>query len=212
MQLIALAIIIVTVVKQCIGTNSSTKNKIEYNDSANVKHIIYNSSSFSSLKSQNKQLYDSLKQYKNQIDYLAKFNYDKSYTTDKVITKKSTETSAENVNAKTFEYYSNPNDTFNYTLKINSEKEPNWYQLNVKLHDNITIVNKETEKNENHMTISSDNKADINDVTVFKKKEKKNIFNKIAIGPQIGYGYSPTSKKLEPYIGIGISYNIFGRK
>lgn len=220
--LIALGIIFCgfLVYKSC----GESVNKTEYVDSTGVHHVEYNSSDFSALKKENKQLYDSLKQYKNQIDYLVQFNYNKGYNTGKVITKTTTkevpvyikDESGKyveyNEEAKTYEYKNEPNDTLQYNLKINSTREPNWYELNVKTYDKITIVNKDDGNNKNHLTINTDNKADVSDVTVFKKKEKKHIMNVISVGPTVGYGYSLKSHKLEPFIGISISYNIFGKK
>ena len=220
--LISLAIIVIGfwAYKSCQGKF----NKTEYVDSTGVHHVEYNSSDFSALKKQNKQLYDSLKQYKNQIDYLIQFNYNKGYNTGKVITKTTTkevpvyikDNSGNyveyNEEAKTYEYKNEPNDTLQYNLKINSTREPNWYELNVKTHDKITIVNKDEGNNKNHLTINTDNKADVSDVTVFKKKEKKHIMNVISIGPGIFYGYDVKQHKTTYGIGITLSYNIFGKK
>ena len=97
-------------------------------------------------------------------------------------------------------------------MQINSTREPNWYSLNVKLHDKITIVNKDEGNGVNHLTIKTDNKADISNVTTFKKKEKKNIFNRISIAPGVFYGYDFKSKQMGYGVGITIGYNIFGSK
>ena len=40
--------------------------------------------------------------------------------------------------------------------------------------------------------------------TIYKPKK-----NKIAIGVQGGYGYGFNSKQLEPYVGLGITINLF---
>lgn len=40
--------------------------------------------------------------------------------------------------------------------------------------------------------------------TIYKQRK-----NKIAIGVQGGYGYGFNSKQLEPYVGLGITINIF---
>lgn len=212
----------INALKSC---NSKT-DKIEYTDSSKVHHVYYEDGSFSNLKKENKDLYDSLKKYKQQINFLVQFNYDKSYNTGKVqvktketIKKVPVYIKTENgkyieytEEAKTYEYENKPNDTINYKLKINSTREPNWYELNVKMHDKITVVNKDDGNGKNHLTINTNNKADVSDVTVFKKKEKKHIMNVISIGPTVGYGYSLKSHKLEPFIGVSISYNIFGKK
>ena len=198
--------------------------KIEYTDSICVHHVKYNDGKFSDLKKENEQLYDSLKKYKKQIDYLVQFTYEKTYTTNKVVIKKESDAQqtytknqdgnlVENIEeAKTYEYSNEPNDSINYQLKINSTREPNWYSLDVKMHDRITIVNKNEGNGDNHLTISTDNKAEISNTTVFKKKRKKNIFNKIAIVPGIYYGYDIKNKSIGYGVAVTIGYNIFGTK
>lgn len=198
--------------------------KIEYVDSTGTYHKQYNEGDFNELKKENKELYDSLKKYKDKIDFLTQFNYDKSYNSGKVVVKTKEVQSPTYVKnkdgqyvekveeAKTYEYENEPNDSFNYKLQINSTREPNWYSLNVKLHDKITIVNKDEGNGVNHLTIKTDNKADISNVTTFKKKEKKNIFNKISIAPGVFYGYDFKSKQMGYGVGITIGYNIFGSK
>lgn len=205
-------------------TNYRKAKVIEYVDSTGTYHRQYNEGDFNDLKKENKELYDSLKKYKDKIDFLTQFNYDKSYNSGKVIVQtKEVQTPTyvknedgqyvENIEeAKTYEYENEPNDSINYKLQINSTREPNWYSLNVKLHDKITIVNKDEGNGVNHLTIETDNKADISNVTTFKKKKKKNIFNKIAIAPGVFYGYDIKSKQMGYGVGITIGYNIFGTK
>ena len=205
-------------------TNYRKAKVIEYVDSTGTYHRQYNEGDFNELKRENKELYDSLKKYKDKIDFLTQFNYDKSYNSGKVVVQtKDVQTPTyvknkdgqyvENIEeAKTYEYENEPNDSINYKLQINSTREPNWYSLNVKLHDKITIVNKDEGNGVNHLTIETDNKADISNVTTFKKKKKKNIFNKIAIAPGAFYGYDFKSKQMGYGVGITIGYNIFGTK
>ena len=205
-------------------TNYRKAKVIEYVDSTGTYHRQYNEGDFNELKKENKELYDSLKKYKDKIDFLTQFNYDKSYNSGKVVVQtKEVQTPTyvknkdgqyvENIEeAKTYEYENEPNDSINYKLQINSTREPNWYSLNVKLHDKITIVNKDEGNGVNHLTIETDNKADISNVTTFKKKKKKNIFNKIAIAPGVFYGYDIKSKQMGYGVGITIGYNIFGTK
>ena len=222
-------ITMVVAISMClIGVHMCSKlkkaKKIEYTDSICVHHVKYNDGKFSDLKKENEQLYDSLKKYKKQIDYLVQFTYEKTYTTNKVVIKKESDAQqtytknqdgnlVENIEeAKTYEYSNEPNDSINYQLKINSTREPNWYSLDVKMHDRITIVNKNEGNGDNHLTISTDNKAEISNTTVFKKKRKKNIFNKIAIVPGIYYGYDIKNKSIGYGVAVTIGYNIFGTK
>ena len=73
-----------------------------------------------------------------------------------------------------------------YDLDINAVKLDN-YKLNIHTKDTI----KYTE-------------------TVYQTiyKPKKNL---ITIGVNVGYGFGFTSKKLEPFIGLGINFNLFNK-
>lgn len=176
---------------------------------------------FKELKDENRELYDSLKQYKDQIDFITQFDYSKEYNTDtvwitkKVFTKpeekiKYIETIKKDTTIKTYEYANDKNDSINYKLKIGSTAEPNWYSLDMKVSDRFTIVNKK-ENGVNFTEVNSKNEGEITNVTAFNKKEKR-IWNKIAIGPSITYGYDFNSKKFAPTVGISITYNIFGKQ
>ena len=116
-----------------------------YNDTTGLYKKIYESREFVALQTENKELYDSLKQYREQIDYLVQFTYSKSYSTDTVwITKTKTKVKTEKVpvpvmttqtrvdtvyqNAiedetiKTYEYAGTDRDTINYRLQIGSTR------------------------------------------------------------------------------------------
>jgi hypothetical protein len=122
-----------------------------------------------------------------------------------------TEVAENEIEAKTFEYLSEPNDTFEYKLKINSEKEPNWYSLSASVKDKFTIVDKKKEGSSiSHITIESQGSGDVSDVTVFNKKEnKKKLRDRISIGPGATAGYDPINKKFGLMVGIGVSYDLW---
>lgn len=196
--------------------------EVEYIDSTNTYNKIYYEKEISSLRKKNKELFDSLKKYKKDIDFLVQFKYKKSYETGVVHTKKNNSQSVtvtkeeqginpeEKLEAKTYEYLSEPNDTFEYKLRINSEKEPNWYSLSANVKDKFTIVNKsKDDSNINHITIGSQGSGEISDVTVFKKKEKKKLRDRISIGPGATAGYDPINKNWGVMVGIGVSYDLW---
>lgn len=197
--------------------------EVEYIDSTNTYNKIFYEKEIGSLRKENKELYDSLKKYKKDIDFLVQFKYKKSYETGIVHTNKGNTNSVtepeytapnvsvvDKVEAKTFEYLSEPNDTFEYKLRINAEKEPNWYSLSASVKDKFTIVNKNKEGSSiNHITIGSQGSGDISDVTVFKKKEKKKLKDRISIGPGATAGYDPINKNWGVMVGIGVSYDLW---
>lgn len=176
----------------------------QFDETEGMYTKLYYDQTIESLKKENKELYDSLKAYKDEIDYLVQFNYEKEYSTGKVEIEKN-DTVKEEV--KTFEYSNEQNDTLEYDLKIGSITEPSWYSIDFKLSDKFTIVNKKME-DANKIEISTDNKGMINNTTVLRKKEKYNFLDNIALGPSITCGYDFAKKEPEFIVGVAITYDI----
>ena len=188
--------------------------EVEYYDSLNNYNKIFYSKTFDALKKENKQLYDSLKKQKDKIEFLIQFTHEKEYNTGKVIIKKDTVykdkwKEMELPEAKTFEYTSEPNDTFTYKLTINSSLEPNWYSINAKTKNKFTIVNKQDgEDGANHVTIGSGNGGQVTDVTTFHKKQKRKALDRISIGPSITAGYDVINKQWGLMGGVSVTYDL----
>lgn len=184
-------------------TNNERKliEEVEYYDSLNRYNKIYYSKTFNDLKNENKQLYDSLKKYKDKIDFVLEFSHESSHSTGNVTTKPIIKDSVVHDTvplivpqiAKTYEYKNEQADTFQYKLNVNSYTEPLWYSLDVKIKNKFTIVNK-SDGESNHITIHPDNGGTIVDVTTFKNKEKRSFFDRISVGPSITAGYDIVSK------------------
>lgn len=203
-----LLFLLVVVVLFCLHKCRSSEtvvnvDDIEYTDEDMVYHKYYYEDDFKTLKEENKALYDSLKQYKDQITYLIKFKDKKDYSTGIVSVNDDT-TSVGTSN--TFEYVNEPNDTMRYKLRINAEKEPNWYSLDITTNTEYTIVNKSYDNGFNQTTIEGG--GEISDVTVFKKKEKTKFIDRFVIGPSVGVGYDPISNRLTPMIGISVTFDL----
>lgn len=189
--------------------------EVEYYDSLNNYNKIYYSKKFSDLKKENKELYDSLKKYKDKLDIVIQFTHEKEYNTGHVTTKPKIKDSIVYDTipvtipqiAKTYEYTSEPNDTFQYKLNVNSFTEPNWYSIQAKVKNKFTIVNKE-DNGMNHTTIGSENGGTITDVTAFKKEKKKSILSRFSIGPSVTAGYDVCHKEWGVMAGVGITFNL----
>ena len=177
---------------------------IQYVDSSLAYHKVFKNedSDLKNLKKQNKLLYDSLKKQQKEIDELMYFKYRKSY---KVINTIKHDT-IKNTKLNTYTYSNLPNDSLEYNLKIVSETQPVSYELNMTTKDKILIVNKKEYKDKdiNHLTISTSNKADISSVATYKKNNTK---HKLHISPTLGIGYGFISKKPDLFVGVGLSYN-----
>ena len=75
-----------------------------YNESDGLYTKLYYDQTIESLKKENKELYDSIKIFKDEIDYLVQFKYQKEFSTGKIDVSKDT---IKNEEIKTFEYNSN---------------------------------------------------------------------------------------------------------
>ena len=189
--------------------------EIEFTDTTGTYHKVYYEKKFKELKKENRELYDSLKQYKDKIDYIVQFYHEKEYNTGQVHTKPNIIDSVvyDTVPvtipqiAKTYEYLSEPNDTFQYKLNVNSFIEPNWYSIQAKVKNKFTIVNKE-EGGANHITIKPENGGTITDPTVWKKKEKRGFFNRFSFGPGVTAGYDPINKQWGVLVGASVTFNL----
>lgn len=198
------------VTKKCSNSldgNKIINKEIEYVDSNKTYNKIHMDAEFSKLKKENKELYDSLKKSRDIIDYLVQFDYEKSYSSGKVETSSKKDNASASI-SHDYVYNSEPNDSFEYKLTINSEKEPNYYQLDTKFKQRFTIVN-EHDNGMNHTTIKEDGKGDISNVTVFHKKNKKKFIDRFAVGPSITVGYDPLNKNMGCMVGVSLTFNIF---
>lgn len=191
--------------------------EVEYYDSLNRYNKIYYETTFSALKETNRQLYDSLKQYKDQVEFLVQFTHEKDYNTGKVTTKPTIKDSVVYDTipvtipqvARTYEYLSEPNDTFQYKLNVNSFTEPNWYSIQAKVKNKFTIVNlQDTPDGPNHLIIDGGNNGTISDVTVFKKKEKRKFWDRFSVGPSITSGYDLVNKQWGIMAGVSATFDL----
>ena len=179
--------------------------EIKNTNKENQASFVHYEQEIDNLSKFNKNLYDSLKIYKNQIDYLVQFKYEKKYDTGVI----RTDTVKEIIHnkdsvIKTYEY-ANTNDTLEYNLKIGSAEKPEWYSLDFKVSDKFTIVNK---KFDNFNKTDIESNGIIDDVTILKKKEKKKLFDNISIGPSITMGYDIAKKEPEFIVGFSITYDL----
>lgn len=164
------------------------------------------------LKKTNRELYDSLKVYKDEIDYLAQFKHKKEYVVYDTITKIDTAYIEKENEVKINEYtYSNKekNDTLTYELKIGSTVEPNWYSIRFRTSEQFTLVNKNV-NGINETTIApSSGSGQITNVTVLKQKEKIKLKDRIAIGPSVSTGYTLINKQLDIMVGVSVTLDLW---
>lgn len=187
----------------------------EFNKDFMTYKKVFNETDFASLEKENKELYDSLKMYKDEINYLARFRYSKTYSTDTVwtITDESrTDTIYEQVPmpegpVMSYEYAGGDPDSISYKLTIGSTRRPDWYKLDVALNDNITLVNKSV-GGYSETTIQSQNGAVIGDATLFNKPNKRTFWDRVAVGPSVTVGYDPVMKGFGAMVGFSVTYDL----
>lgn len=178
---------------------------VENGDSGRYSVIYYSQDSYKWLKSQNQDLYDSLKKYKNQIDFITQFNYYKEYKTDTVVV----DTTSVNEDVAVYEYTNEPNDSLQYNLTIGSTVPPRWYMLKMSVADQFTIVNK-SDGDLNNTSIESKNGGELSSVIVYNPNTstKQSFWNRFSIGPSVTTGYCINNKNLDVMFGFSVTYNI----
>ena len=191
--------------QQDLMIDKQTIQLSEKNTDDNKHTSIVYEQEIETLKKTNKKLYDSLKIYKDEIDYLVQFKYKKEYVTQDTINKPD---SVELENIKEY-IYSNKlqNDTLNYELTIASKIEPNWYKIKFNINEEFTIVNKKI-NDINETTIAPSTNGNVSNVTVIKKKEKKSLLENISLGPSITAGYCLGNRNFDVVVGVSAVWKI----
>lgn len=190
--------------------NMKIKNERMIQTEKNKTTVLYYDQSISSLKKQNKELYDSIKNLKN-VESVIQFKYIKEFHLDTVFVKDKTKaiTITDNKPIVAYKYKNTlKNDTLNYELSIGSKEEPNWYKLNVSVSDRFTIINRRKD-NTNITTVQTDtHDTQIVDVTPIHIK-KNTFWKRFNVSITAGPGYGIFTKKPDIYVGAGVSFNIF---
>lgn len=181
------------------------------NTDDNKNTTVFYEQKFETLKKANKELYDSLKIYKDEIDYLVQFKHTKEFIVhDTIIKNIDTLNNDINTEVKEFVYHNtNKNDTLNYQLKIGSTVEPNWYSIKFNVSETFTLVNKNI-NGVNETTIApSTNSGTITNVTALKQKKTPTFKEKIAIGPSVTAGYGLINKNIDIMVGVSVTYDLW---
>jgi hypothetical protein len=167
-----------------------------YTDSLNRYTKLYSSSSFSSLKKENKELYRQLKEKEELVEAI-KFKYEYEYKGQEQIVDKPIEEDS-------LYHFNVQNDTLGYDLKIWSTHLQK-YRLSFNLTNEFTITRQQV-GNDHRLEINSYIPGKIENVIAWNKEQKKSRFS---IGPSVGFGYGVFSKKPDIFIGATITYNLW---
>lgn len=196
-------------------TKKDLVTAVEYNKE-NTYVRIYESKRIDKLKRENKELYDSISKLKNVesgmiIKFVERYKTDTIYS-DKFTTIRDTIKIHVN-NDKTIEivdsvyHYAQSNDTVELNIDVKA-REMKWCKAEFSIHDQFMIVNREKD-GVNETSITHSNTSEIENTAMWHKKEDTKWYQRFSIGPQIGIGYGTLNKKIDTYVGFGMTYNFF---
>lgn len=163
----------------------------------------YQSQTINELKKTNKDLYDSIKNIKNvKQAMIVKYRY--VYKTDTIIVDRL----LQNPETKVYTF-ENKNDSLSYKLKVKAN-EIDWYNLDIKLNDNIMLINKESNGQNQITGKPTSSGGSIESIDIFNKKEPNPnaFFKRFSYGMQIGVGYGLITKQPDVYVGVGLNFRL----
>lgn len=165
--------------------------------------IHHQSKTINDLKKENKELHDSIKNKKD-VKQAAIIEYRYKYKSDTIQTKNKPNNLSD-IKDSTYSF-TKKSDTLSYTLKVNVPYI-NWYQLEFDLSDKLTLINRESDGNNETTITTSTGGGVVSDIQIFNRKDNKNNFiNRFTVGGHIGCGIGLLTKKPDIYVGIGIGY------
>lgn len=167
-----------------------------YNDSLHTYVNMYPSSSFESLKKENEQLYNELKE-KDELIEAIKFTYKYNFdSTEKVI--------GDSIQTDSLYHISVQNDTIGYDLKVWASNFYK-YRLLFNLTNDFTI-SRQKFGDINKTEIVSQLPGTIENVTNWTKKDVK---KKFVVGPSVGFGYGFLNKNFDIFVGGTITWYLW---
>lgn len=159
---------------------------------------IYESQEIASLKKINQSLHDSIKNMKN-VEYAVEVRYKYKYQTDTIKVTEFVE------REDSVYHYHSDNDTIVNDTYVKA-KDLQWMQANITINDRFTIINREQD-DMNQTFVTHSPLVEIDNVDVWHRKENAKWYERFVIGPQVGVGYGLYNRKLDFYVGVGVSYS-----
>lgn len=207
--------LIAMLVMQGINYNQVKKDlvtAIEFNKESTYVRI-YESKRLDKLKRENKELYDSISKLQDvESGIIIKFH--EHYNTDtlfvdrfevKYDTVKIVLNNNEHIQSIDSVYhYTQDNDTVKMDIEIKA-KEVEWCKTDFSIYDQFMIINREKD-GVNQTIINHSDNTTIDNTTMWHRKNNRKWYQNFVISPQIGVGYGTFHKKLDTYVGAGISY------
>lgn len=184
----------------------------EYNKE-NTYVRIYESQKLDKLKRENRELYDSIAKLQNVesgmvIKFVEHYNTD-TITVDRFVIQRDTvkyllNDSIEYQKIDSIYHYQQDNDTINLSIDVKAEALQ-WVNADFQIHDQFMIINREKD-GVNQTFINHSDNATVENTTMWHRKNTEKWYNRFVISPQVGVGYGMFNKKLDVYVGAGVSY------
>lgn len=180
-------------------SNSAVETSISQIDGNKAK-VLHQDKSLSELKKENRNLYDSIKNVKSNLESATEIRYKYKYVTDTIFVDN---TKIHQDSVYTFEENKN-NIKTEVEVKASDVK---WVRVKSEIVDTLQIYNLKYGKNNVTNITSSNNNLEIQQVTSFKRKTK--FMDRFVIGPTVSVGFSPITKSFDTHIGVGITYKLY---
>ncbi len=179
-------------------TRNGLRNQIQEYEEQLTYTKITSDNTLSSLKKENKELYDSIKSLKdkNNIESIVEIRYKTTVKTD-TIYKESFVQGADSIYR-----YHQTNDTIDCNIDV-AAKDLEWINARFSVRDKFTIINRKDDDT-NTTTIDHSPMTEIEGTTILHVKQP--WYKHIKHGPQIGVGYGIVNRKFDVFVGYGVSY------
>jgi hypothetical protein len=103
-------------------------------------------------------------------------------------------------------HYTQTNDTVDLNIDVKA-KELEWCSADFTIRDQFMIINREKD-GVNQTLINHSNNATIDGTTMWHRQENKKWYQRFNVGPQVGVGYGTINKKVDVFVGVGVTYQL----
>ena len=198
-------VLILLLVSMCVGGYYKRKlyeKEDEYQkEQTYVK--IYESQQIEALRKKNQELADSVKKLAN-AETAVEIRYKYKYSTDTIY---SVQFVQDETLTDSVYHYTADNDTVEMNIDVKAS-DLKWVKTDFAIHDKFRIINTEYE-GLNKIYIEHSPNAEIEGVDAWHRDDRKKWYNKFHVGPNVGMGYGILDHKLDVYVGVGLSYELW---
>lgn len=195
-------VILCVLVGSLLKTNHTLESNYESWKKDGTYIRAYSSKTIGELKKENAELYAVIKKEKD-VKQAVIIKYKYKYNGETIYVDRELPPLQDSIYR-----FAKTSDTISYNLLVKADKV-SWYKLDFNLNEKLTLVNRES-NGQNQISISTSNGGgSIIGASVFNKKDNKNnFFNRFNVGFQAGVGYGMFNKTPDVYIGFGVGFRL----